>query len=72
MVKREHKPKTSQTKKNQKLPDVYKASAKEFQELLKKACQPITEKKPKKKPDSRQSGTQGFRLYDDCNGKHTH
>ena len=68
MRDRKHKPETSKEPKPKPL---YKTSAKEFQKLLKKACQPISEKKPKKKPDSEQSGTQEFRLYDDCNGKHT-
>jgi hypothetical protein len=53
MKNKDQKPK----KKTQKLPPIYETSAKEFQELLKRACQPVTEKKPKKKPDSKQSGT---------------
>jgi hypothetical protein len=57
MKERNHKPKAPRTKKVQKLPDVYKTSAKEFQELLKRACQPITEKKSRKKPGSKRSET---------------
>jgi len=53
-----HKPKTPRTKRTeQEVPDIYKTSAKEFQKLLKRACQPITEKKAKKKPEPRQSQT---------------
>jgi len=54
MKDRKHKP---ETPKEQKPKPLYKTNAKEFQELLNRACQPIGVKKPKKKPDSGQSGT---------------
>ena len=54
MRDRKHKPEIPNKQKPQ---PIYETSAKEFQELLKRACQPIGVKKPKKKLDSGQSGT---------------
>jgi hypothetical protein len=48
---------TDKKGKKQKQSPIYETSKKEFQELLNRACQPILPKKPKKKPDSRQSET---------------
>jgi hypothetical protein len=42
------KDKGRKPKKKQKLPPIYETSKKEFEELLKRANQPVTEKKPKK------------------------